>query len=64
MTPRILISNREALGLTQLELAHALGYKHKQSVSYWETGVRGIPSHIPAKVKKLINAHIKKLSRM
>ena len=43
MTPAELLAIRTRLGLSQRELAEAVGYRDPMSVSRWERGVALIP---------------------
>ena len=43
MSPERFRMIREALGLKQVELARALGYRQAHLISYYETGARPVP---------------------
>lgn len=52
MEPIELIARREALGLSQIKLAEAVGWKHTR-ISECEAGKRAIPDWIDAKLVEL-----------
>jgi transcriptional regulator with XRE-family HTH domain len=43
MTPDRFRAIRTSLGLSQVELAAALGYRHTSQISWFETGHRPVP---------------------
>lgn len=49
----IIRTMREVSGLSQMDIAEALGLKSSSSIHYWESGKRGVPSHYMAKIAKL-----------
>jgi DNA-binding transcriptional regulator YiaG len=53
MTPSHLKRLRAQLGLTQPELARAIGV-HSMTVSKWETGISGIPEPVAKLVKRML----------
>jgi DNA-binding transcriptional regulator YiaG len=54
MTPAEIKAARLRLGMTQAELAEALGYAHKQSISDLERGVNKPPTAVQMLLKMLI----------
>jgi DNA-binding transcriptional regulator YiaG len=54
MTPAEIKAARLRLGMTQAELAKALGYAHKQSISDLERGVNKPPTAVQMLLKMLI----------
>lgn len=53
MTPKQLITARIALGLSQGQLATALGYVRSSAVWRWEHGKPLIPEDIAAKITEM-----------
>lgn len=45
MTPTAFLARRKALGMTQAQLATALGV-HQMTISKWERGKTRIPGHV------------------
>jgi transcriptional regulator with XRE-family HTH domain len=52
MTGEDLKNWRKKWGLTQIELARMLG-TYQETISRWERGKRGIPSHLPLALEAL-----------
>jgi transcriptional regulator with XRE-family HTH domain len=52
MNGKELKQKREALGMTQMELARVLGVD-VSTVSRWERGIRSIPAHLPLALETL-----------
>ena len=52
-TPDEIRQAREALGLTQEELAAALGLTRRQTVTAWETGDRSPPPYLRLALERL-----------
>ena len=49
---------RKAMGLTQLELAHKMGYKDKTSISKMESGENDIPQSKVVKLAGCLNCSV------
>lgn len=57
MTPEQFKQARQSLGLTQEQMAQALGYGNKQRVSDLETGKRGITGAIERLTRAYIDGY-------
>ncbi|MBI2817828.1 MAG: helix-turn-helix domain-containing protein [Acidobacteria bacterium] len=62
MNPEELRVIRDKLGMTQEQLASALGV-HRVAVARWETGTRKIPSMLALALHTLAQGHRKTLKR-
>jgi DNA-binding transcriptional regulator YiaG len=58
MTPAEIKAARLRLGMTQAELAEALGYAHKQSISDLERGVNKPPTAVQMLLKMMLERDI------